>query len=503
MHIWPYDPCLRDESNDLVEQSDSRLRADVEKSIGLPSEVTDYLRKMMPGRRIVLPQDATLYDKARKTFNARYDGLFPGAVVYCAQDQDIGVCIEAATKFNVPFRIRTSGHSFGGSSSLMGGIVVDISAMRSIRMLPRQEIYVEAGCNMEMLQRNLSLSNHQLPTGGAPVGVGGFMQGGGFSNATSRSLGMNCDNVTGIWMMLADKSITHASECLNHDLWWAVRGGTGGNFGVLLAATYRLHPARESRRWSCSLTISSSADHAVAIAALSMLQDIVLATGPEFNASVDIRYWSRHAGGTPEVLRMYVWGNYYGCETELEKVIHPLKKLLSGGAFDFLQHNKRLPLLRKARLTSALDKQDWTSLVADYVEHCNIHSTLTIDVWGGAINTYPIESSAFIHRDAIFNIYVTGFWNDEDEELKLRSYLDRWDHALQPVWTGGIYQNFADPDATDYTRQYWGKAYAALAACKQKFDPSNLFKTSQGVVASTRPVTWPPKVARCLGQPIQ
>lgn len=502
MQMWPYDVGVVDELTPLDEAS-ATLRDKAIKSAGLPSQVTDFLAEKLPGRRIVLPRDTALYEKARKTFNARYDVIFPGAVVYCAQEGDVSVCIDAATRFAVPFRIRASGHSFGGASSLAGGIVVDISAMKSIRMLPQQEVYVEAGCNMSDLQKTLNSVQLQLPTGGSPVAIAGFMQGGGFSNLVSRTLGMQSDSVTGIWMMLAQKTVVRASESVNHDLWWAVRGGTGGNFGVLLAATYRLHPARESIRWSCSLALPDHASRATAIAALAALQDIVLSSGPEFNAAVDMRYWPEYAGGVPETLRLYVAGNYYGNSSDLESILRPLTRLLNGGNFQFHSHNKRLPLLRKARFTSGLNAQDWTNLVESYADHANLHSVLTIDVWGGAINSYPVESSAFVHRDAVFNIYVTGFWEGETEEAQMQTYLKHWEHALEPVWTGGIYQNFADPDLADYARHYWARAYPALAACKQKYDPGNLFVTDQAVVGSNRPVSWPPRVAESLRQPIQ
>ncbi len=216
-----------------------------------------------------------------------------------------------------------------------------------------------------------------------------------------------------------------------------------------------------------------------------------------------MRYWPEYAGGVPETLRLYVAGNYYGNSSDLESILRPLTRLLNGGNFQFHSHNKRLPLLRKARFTSGLNAQDWTNLVESYADHANLHSVLTIDVWGGAINSYPVESSAFVHRDAVFNIYVTGFWEGETEEAQMQTYLKHWEHALEPVWTGGIYQNFADPDLADYARHYWARAYPALAACKQKYDPGNLFVTDQAVVGSNRPVSWPPRVAESLRQPIQ
>jgi FAD/FMN-containing dehydrogenase len=163
-------------------------------------------------------------------------------------------------------------------------------------------------------------------------------------------------------------------------------------------------------------------------------------------------------------------------------------------------------VLRQSRLVTELSAAAWKTLVDDFADHANANSNLTVTAWGGAINSYPREKSAFIHRDASFNIYVTGFWNGAAEEAQMQAYLERWREFIEPFWTGGIFQDFADTDCPDYRSSYWGEAFAALVAVKRKYDPSGLFSFSQAIQArpgKPEPVTWPPGVVAALSRPIE
>lgn len=472
---------------------------------GQPAGFAGFLQEKLTGRRIVLPPDPG-YDAVRKTFNPRFDDLRPWGIVFCIAEQDVMICLQGIRKFRIPFRVRAAGHSFAGFSSLDDGWVIDVSGLNRLQVdIAALEATVQGGCRTSDLQAALAPSGLQLPLGGGPVGVAGFAQGGGFG-ATSRTFGINSDNVLAARVMLADGRIVQASERVNHDLWWALRGGTGGNFGVVMDLRYGLHRAPEQYQWSFAWPIHTPADRAMASRALMTLQDdVVRNAGPELNASADMRYWADQNGGTPQTLRLYLWGSFFGSESDMNALLKPLQAL--PGNQPFTQFGtKPLPVLRQARFVSELKALDWITLVDDFADHANLFSTLTLSAWGGAIGAYPREQSAFIHRDAAFNVYVTGFWDGAADEQKMQAYLARWRAFIAPFWTGGIYQDFADADCPDYRYNYWGDAFAALLAVKRKYDPEGLFTFPQAIVArtgETPAATWPPQVVASLDQAIE
>ncbi len=502
MYIWPFEiPRTKGPATLGLVASPRRAGAGNDQLTGFAG----FLKEKLPGHRIVLPSDPG-YDAARKTFNARFDHLCPWGIVFCNGEQDVMICLEGIRKFRVPFRVRAGGHSFAGFSSLDDGWVIDVADLNRLQVdVAVLEATVQGGCQMSDLQHALAPSGLQLPLGGPPVGVAGFVQGGGFG-ATSRTFGMNSDNVLAARVMLADGRVVQASERVNYDLWWALRGGTGGNFGVLMDVRYALHRAPEQHQWSFAWPIHKPADRAIASRALMTLQDeVVRNAGPELNATADMRYWADQNGGTPQMLRLYLWGSFFGSESDMGDLLKPLRAL--PGNQPFTQFGtKPLPVLRQARFVSELQALDWKALVDDFAEHANRFSTLTLSAWGGAIGAYPRERSAFIHRDAAFNMYVTGFWDGAADEQQMQAYLARWRAFIAPFWTGGIYQDFADSDCPDYRSNYWGDAFAALLAVKRKYDPQGLFAFPQAIVArsgETPAATWPPQVAGWLDKAIE
>jgi FAD/FMN-containing dehydrogenase len=470
-----------------------------------PAQVSAFKAWLQRRHGPVFPNDPG-YDAARKTYNALFDGLYPWAVVYCASDEDIRTCLAAARALRLPFRLRSGGHSFAGYSSVDGGLVFDLTGLGDVRLDPAtNQLVVGGGATMQAVARALG-NQRLLPIGDGPVGIGGFMQGGGFG-AISRTYGLNCDHVLQMWVMLADGRVVLASRTVNPDLWWAMRGGTGGNFGVLLEVRYQLQPrAQAPVGWELNWPLPQPLDPAGADTAarvLASLQDILSRAPDAFNAGADLRRWALVDNGPPTQLRLYVWGNYFGSSAQLEAIIAPLRAIPGQGAPFTQTAVPRMAVLRQSRFSNGMGRADWQQLVADYAAHANPHSPLTLYAWGGAIARVPEEDSAFVHRQAMFNIMVTGIWNGAQEEQQMRSYLARWAQFMQPFWTGGIFQNFADREAPDYRENYWGKAFPALLAVKRKYDPDDVFAFEQSIRGSPAKVNWPAQVVEWLARPIQ
>src|ERR1700728_1004397 len=187
-----------------------------------------------------LPQ-APNYPGARATFMNAFQH-FPQIIVYCVGFSDVVASIRFAQEVGLKPVCRSGGHSTAGYS-VNDHMVIDVSGINYVRVDPDARIaWVGAGANFAQINAQLELYGLHMPGGGCEtVGVAGYMQGGGYG-FTSLMFGMNCDQVLGFQMALADGRIVKANAKENANLFWAVRGGTGNNFGVLLEVEYRLPP---------------------------------------------------------------------------------------------------------------------------------------------------------------------------------------------------------------------------------------------------------------------
>jgi hypothetical protein len=104
-------------------------------------------------------------------------------------------------------------------------------------------------------------------------------------------------------------------------------------------------------------------------------------------------------------------------------------------------------------------------------------------------------------------MYLTGWWDGKTDEQAMRQYIALWENSVEPHWNGEVFQNFADPDLTDYRDRYWREAFPALLAVKSKYDPQGLFDFPQAIKPDPKEQpqapTWPTKVVACLKDPIQ
>ena len=474
--------------------------------LGLPAAELEFLNAWLVGD-VVLPGDRN-YDVDRQLFNRRFDP-HPSAIVHCKVERDVRLCLDALRGHKTQFRVRAGGNSFAGYSA-SDGVIIDVSGLDDVFVDPETLVAtVGAGCTFGKLQAILDDHELHLPLGDAKnVSIGGFMQGGGFG-LTSRTYGMNCDHVLEARIMLADGRVVLASETINHDLWWAIRGGTGGNFGVLLAVRYRLHPAPEQNRWCLGWRLSRGADLDHAISGLMWLQESFMVAGspPEMNLSATVLYVADKPEAAPQTPWLLMWGTYVGSETRMDKLLEPF--LRNPGCWPrfqpFLGTRNQRKFDRCSHLVSRpLSPEDWRSLLSYFLMRApNRLSTLQIDVWGGAIRSYPRESSSFIHRDAACNIGLTAWWQRPSEEAMSKEFLSSWNALLLPFWNGHIYQNFPSLDAPAYPENYWGTALPALAAAKRKYDPDGLFDFPQVIQSGgLGPVKWPPTVVKSLKEPI-
>ena len=479
----------------LVSELDQALRREL-----------DSLRPRLTGR-IIFPQDKD-YDLSRRVYNGRFDP-HPAAIIYCESEDDLRQCLRAIKSAGVPFRLRSGGHSVAGHSAC-DGIMIDLTGLNDLAADPIGLVAdVGSGCPQGKLEQLLGVHGLQLPLGDAPdVTVAGFMQGGGWG-IVSRTFGMNCDNVVQARVMLADGRIVQASETINHDLWWAIRGGTGGNFGVLLSIRYALHRAPEVNYWSLSWPLSRDSERGNAVTVLLELQKLARDGSAQMNAAALAVFTAEKEGNVPQAPWLVLWGAFVGTKSDMIAALRALL-LVPGCVHGFTQApiaSRTTAFYRESRyVSSPLDAANWRAILECFLASPNPFSVLQIHTMGGAINAYPCEKSAFIHRTAAFNIFLDTFWRNEVEKCAAQSFLTGWCNLMKPFWNGHIYQNFPSASVPDYRWNYWGNAFSALLGVKQKYDPDGLFDFPQMVAprdGKRESAEWPPEVVGFLLRPIE
>ncbi|MEP6782114.1 MAG: FAD-binding oxidoreductase [Acidobacteriota bacterium] len=438
--------------------------------------------------KIVLPGDPG-YDTDRQESNPAFQA-YPIMIVYCAVENDVWICLETAAAISLPFCIRSGGHSTAGYSVVEGGILIDVSLLSYVSIdAANSMVTVGPGTNFDTLNGALNSTNLHVPSGECgDVCVGGFVQGGGYGY-TSRCFGVQSDCVLAFRVMLANGGIVFANATTNSDLYWAMRGGTGGNFGVVLSVIYQLFVVPSVWAYSIQWDIDDAA------AALLEMQTNYMLTGvKELGATTNLGF----NGSTPVLLMQ---GMYVGSAATGKQALSSLLSLgsadlnvdISGkyGAMDaYLEtHPYSIPNppdgSKEDKLAGYIEKPlalaDWQAIVNYELTAPNPNNTAIIEPYGGAINAFPVSGSAFVHRKAAMDFFVDVFWVDDADRQQAVGWLNGFWKLMQPYLNGHVYQNYPNRGLADFENAYWGSAYPRLTQVKAKYDPQNVFQFQQSI----------------------
>ena len=458
---------------------------------------------------IVYPWSAN-YNEAKAEQNPIYSAN-PQMIVYVANYDDVKECLALALEYGFETSIRTGGHSLA-CYSVSNGLVIDISKLKSVHIdTQSQTVWLQAGITFEDLNPQLESYNMHLPGGGCPtVAVAGYMQGGGFG-FTSRTYGIQCDCVVQFTMMLADGSVVVANPNQNGDLFWAVRGGTGGNFGVLLDITYKIFPLNKMYGVAIEWEFETGADNAAN--ALFAIQENYL-TGFQYpNLGIQTLLYTDFATGHDGYKKVRFCGSFIGEEVDLNKAIAPLLAIPGAtkvyNAYDkYSVINNALiegiPAFgpntsdylppkyfgRSAYVDKSLSQADYSKLLGVFKTIPNKFGMIDFEGYGGVINQYPIEQSAFIHRSSILDIYTIAFFSEgasiNDREAN-EVWINEFYQFLNQYWNGHSYQNYPYRKQENFQWAYWGEYYNQLSAIKVKYDPNNFFNYQQSIGSPLSP----------------
>ncbi len=459
--------------------------------LGLDPKDIAALERALVGT-LAVPGDPT-YKADEKKWNPAFDDP-PALIAFCEIDADVGHCLAFAKKHSVAFTCRSGGHSTTGYCLVAGGLVIDVSRMNDVYVdAGARRAVVGAGTNFHKLNAILDGYGLHVPGGGCPdVGVAGYMQGGGYG-FTSRMFGMHSDNVLEVRVMLADGSIVVANSAEHPDLFWAVRGGTGNNFGVLLAITYQLYDLQSvwvfGIRWEWD----------EAPTALHELQQQFMGSNPSRKLGYQ-GVLAADEDGVPHLLaRGMVNGDEKAGRAEIEGMLAiGNANLQLTGSGSYLEWNEGLlnniPPITATRdgfalkedkfstyLGRVLEVDEWARVTDHFKKSPDPGNAVGMEIYGGAINAYPPTASAFIHRDVHMDFFCDSFWYDPKNEDQAKTWLRGLRDLMREFWNGHSYQNYPQRGEKNYRWLYWGQAFNSLLSVKNKYDPDGFFSFPQDV----------------------
>jgi hypothetical protein len=438
----------------------------------------------------LLEQDEPGYEEARRVWNGMIDRR-PGLIARCRGSADVIACVNVARDHGVRLAVRGGGHNVAGLAVSDGGLVIDLSEMRSVRVDPvRRTATVEGGAKLGDLDHETQAFGLAAPVGVvSATGVAGLTLHGGLG-WLSRRHGLAVDNLLAVDIVTADGRLRRASADENADLFWAVRGG-GGNFGVVTSFEFRLHPVGPEV-WML-LTIYPAHPAQRAEEALRFFRD-QMAAAPDEMGAIAVLWSAPHlpevpqaAWGTPVIIFL---GCYTGPLEQGEQVLEPFRQFATpiadlSGMTPFVAVQKALDAdypdgLRYYWKSLYLDRLDDDVIRALGRHAASRPSPLSsLDVWalGGAMSRIDPHATAFGRRDAPFMLGIEANWARGEESPANVAWARGIYQDMRQYTGGGSYLNFPGfaEEGENLVRSAYGANYDRLRSVKSKYDRENLF----------------------------
>jgi FAD/FMN-containing dehydrogenase len=429
------------------------------------------------------------YDERRALFNAMIDKR-PRLIAACATAADVTTALDRARADGLAVAVRSGGHAVAGQSSIDDGLVIDVRPMKSIEIDPvARTAWVGAGCTWGEFDSAAQI--HGLATTGGRVsttGVSGLTLGGG-SGWLERKHGLSCDNLLAVELVTADGRELRADDRQHPELLWACKGG-GGNFGVVTALEFALHPVGPLilgglMAWpeSGGPEVARRYRDIAYDAPVDLGSGLVVLNGPPED------FVPAHLQGQPIVGIAVMWTGDEAAGTEIVQVLRDL--------------NPEIDLVGEmpyAQMQSMLDdppglRQYWS---ADY------HNTLPDDAldiflaagsarpsaltqhlmlpWGGAISAVADDATPLSQRKAAWVTHPFGTWEYAADDAANIAWVRDYRAAIEPFATGGTYLNFIGNEGQERITAAFGEYnLQRLREIKSEYDPENVFAGNQNI----------------------
>lgn len=422
------------------------------------------------------------YDQARRVLNESID-RHPALIVQPTGVADVRNAVDFARAHELLLAVKCGGHSTSGKSTCDGGMQIDLSRFRGVRVDPHARRAWAAGGSLLGELDHEAMAFGLVTTAGtvSHTGVGGLTLGGGFGRL-ARRFGLALDNVKGAHIVTASGEYLHADAEENPELYWGLRGG-GGNFGVVTNFEFGLHPMQRE-------IVGGDA-----IFPIDRAREILAFYGDFSSNAPDELYadcfMAAPMGGKPGVIGISVC--YSGPEADAERVLAPLRKLGTPMA-DTIKAQPYVAIQRSSdrsdpRNEGAYMKEGFIrdfragmvdAILDGFQPHAERGTVMYFQHGGGAIRRVAPDATAFAHRHVQHGMFSVVSWKLASDPAPHTRYIKDFWATLEP-FTLGRYTNSIGDEPQKLVSDNYGIALPRLQALKKKYDPGNLFRLNANV----------------------
>jgi FAD/FMN-containing dehydrogenase len=447
---------------------------------GLEDTVVEAFKASLRGA-LLRPGDVG-YDDTRKIHNGMIDRR-PALIACCAGVADVLTGVRFAREHDLLVSVRGGGHGMPGFAVCEGGLMLDLSGMKSVHVDPHHRtVRAEAGVTWGEFDHETQAFG--LATTGGVVGstgIAGLTLGGGHG-FLMRRYGLACDNLLSVDVVTADGRWLGASDTEHAELFWGLRGG-GGNFGVATSFEYRLHPLETMLAGMVIYPIAQ------AKAFLRLYREVTSTAPDELGSLVAL---GTLPDGTQAAVLLV---GYSGPIADGEKLLRPLREFgplladqvspspyraLQGISEHFNPRGYRNYL--KTNYLRDLSDDAIDILVERYASVPAPFSHIVVEHMGGAVSRMDRQATAYNYRDAQYNFLIVGMWADPAQDASGISWVRGLWQALQPFSSGNIYVNYESDVGVERVQAAYGAAkYDRLVALKNTYDPTNFFRLNANI----------------------
>ncbi|MBI0584162.1 MAG: FAD-binding oxidoreductase [Methanomassiliicoccus sp.] len=421
------------------------------------------------------------YENARRLYNGMIDRR-PALIAQCSDTDDVVHCVNFARENGIPLSVRGGGHGVAGNALNDGGIVIDLSGMREIRIDgPGSRAVIGPGARW--MDLDPVAMRHGLATTGGRVsstGVAGFTLGGG-AGWLMGQFGLACDNLRSAEVVTASGEVVRASDKEEPDLLWALRGG-GGNFGAVTSFEMDLHPIGPT------LSGLMMWPRSMAPEVLSAFRDVALDAPDELGL---VFACVTTIDGSPAVTVTLCWTGDIG---EGQKAIAPLRalgrpKTDNVRIMDYDQVQSMLDHTGvwgsrnywRSGFIPDLSMEAMETILRDTERMPGRLSAIHLWCHHGAANRVPEEATAYPNRSYPFNLHIIGAWEDPATDAEGVGWTKGLWERMRPHFVDRAYVNFDNLGETDRVRSAYGPNLERLSSIKTRYDPDNMFRSNQNI----------------------
>ncbi len=457
-----------------------------------PSAWTDLARKVSGG--VLRPDDPFFGDVCRPN-NLRYVATLPAGVARCVTAQDVQACLTWVKQQGMPFAVRSGGHNYAGYSTTPG-LLIDMSKMAGAELVPGSDglVRVLGGTLNSAVYKQLERLGRTITHGRCDsVGAAGFLLGGGIG-FNMRKWGVGSDLLRATDLVMADGSLVNAAADQDSNLFWACRGGGGGNFGVNTAFTLQTQPVSTVTVFNITWTKDLQR-------VLRLLLTELASAPDDFGSKISVTIPSLSERCDKVGTTLSILGQLHPSKTTLKEIFKSTWELADTRTVkedvaywsgqDFLTettypyfYQEKSSYMKAADISEEAIAAmfDWAAKMPG----TSMPSAFKFFQVGGAINRMGPTETAYVHRgfDWLFSVEA-NWWRPTDPLPLVEANLDWQQRFYEDVnrrtKAAGAFQNFPDPSLADWRKAYYGENLDRLSHVKKAADPTMLFNFPQAI----------------------